>query len=254
MTATETAAASGRRLEWQVAELDNIVIETPRVKSLLLHVPGWQGHLPGQHVDIRLTAEDGYQAQRSYSIASPPENELLSLTVERVLGGEVSPYLVDELRPGDRFQLRGPIGGYFVWTIATRGPLYLIAGGSGIVPLMAMLRHRERRKVAVSSLLLYSSRSLEDVIYREELDVMAQHDSNLHVIHTLTRKQPDGWAGHRGRIDKEMLAQISPGLPNKPHIFVCGPTPFVEHVSNLLVELGHDALAIKTERFGPTGG
>jgi ferredoxin-NADP reductase len=254
MTGTETVTAPGRRLEWQVAEVSEIVIETPRVKSLFLHVAGWQSHLPGQHVDIKLTAEDGYQAQRSYSIASAPENELLTLTVERVAGGEVSPYLVDELRTGDRFQLRGPVGGYFVWTVATRGPLYLIAGGSGITPLMAMLRHREKRKVAVPTLLLYSSRSLEDVIYREELTVMAQHDPNLQVVHTLTRNKPDGWVGYRGRIDKEMLAETPPALANKPHIYVCGPTSFVEHVSNLLVELGHDALAIKTERFGPTGG
>ena len=253
MTATETATAPGRRLEWQVAEVDEIVIETPRVKSLLLHVSGWQGYLPGQHVDIRLTAEDGYQAQRSYSIASAPEDELLTLTVERVMGGEVSPYLVDELRAGDRFQLRGPVGGYFVWTVATRGPLYLIAGGSGIAPLMAMLRHRERRKVPVPTELLYSSRSLEDVIYREELDAMAHHDRNLHIAHTLSRKQPEGWVGRRGRIDRAMLIETPFPLGSKPTIFVCGPTPFVEHVSNLLVELGHDALAIKTERFGPTG-
>jgi ferredoxin-NADP reductase len=252
--ATDAATAPGRRLEWQVAEVRDIVIETPRVKSLLLQVTGWPGHLPGQHVDIRLTAEDGYQAQRSYSIASAPENELLTLTVERVVGGEVSPYLVDELRPGDKFELRGPIGRYFVWTVATRGSLYLVAGGSGIVPLVAMLRHRERRKVHVPTGLLYSSRSLEDVIYREELDAMAQHDRNLHIAHTLTRKQPDGWLGRRGRIDKAMLIEAPFPLANKPNIFVCGPTPFVEHVSNLLVELGHDALAIKTERFGPTGG
>jgi ferredoxin-NADP reductase len=254
MTATETATAPGRRLEWQVAEVDEIVIETPRVKSLFLHVTGWQGYLPGQHVDIRLTAEDGYQAQRSYSIASAPEDELLTLTVERVMGGEVSPYLVDELHAGDRFQLRGPVGGYFVWTVATGGPLYLIAGGSGIAPLMAMLRHRERHKVPVPTGLLYSSRSLEDVIYREELDAMAQHDRNLHIAYTLTRKQPEGWVGRRGRIDKAMLTEAPFPLASKPNIFVCGPTPFVEHVSNLLVELGHDALAIKTERFGPTGG
>jgi ferredoxin-NADP reductase len=254
MTATETATTSGRRLEWRLAEIREIVIESPRVRSLFLHVTDWQGHLPGQHVDIRLTAEDGYQAQRSYSLASPPENELLTLTVERVPGGEVSPYLVDELRVGDRFQLRGPVGGYFVWTVATRGPLYLVAGGSGIVPLMAMLRHRNRRKASVPTLLLYSSRSLEDVIYREELDAMAQHDPNLHIAHTLTREQPDGWVGRRGRIDKAMLIESPLPLANKPNIFVCGPTSFVEHVSNLLVELGHDALAIKTERFGPTGG
>jgi ferredoxin-NADP reductase len=254
MKATETTSAPGSRLEWQVAEVREIIVETPRVRSLLLYLTGWQGHLPGQHVDIRLTGEDGYQAQRSYSIASPPESELLTLTVERVLGGEVSPYLVDELRPGDRFQLRGPIGGYFVWTVATCGPLYLIAGGSGIVPLMAMLRHRKRHQAAVPALLLYSSRSLEDVIYRKELDAMAQHDPNLQIVYTLTRKQPDGWIGHRGRIDKEILADTPPALATEPLIFVCGPTPFVEHVSNLLVELGRDALTVKTERFGPTGG
>ena len=254
MTATEAAAAPSRRLEWQIAEVREIVSETPRVRSLSLYVASWQGHLPGQHVDIRLTAEDGYQAQRSYSIASSPESELLTLTVERVADGEVSPYLFDELRPGDKFELRGPVGRYFVWTVATRGSLYLVAGGSGIVPLMAMLRHRERRKVPVPTGLLYSSRSLEDVIYREELDAMAQHDPNLHVAHTLTRKQPDGWVGRRGRIDKAMLIETLFPLGSKLNIFVCGPTSFVEHVSSLLVELGHDALAIKTERFGPTGG
>ena len=207
MTATETAAAPVRRLEWQLAEVREIVVETYRVKSLLLHVPSWQGHLPGQHVDIRLTAEDGYQAQRSYSIASPPEDELLTLTVERVDNGEVSPYLVDDLRVGDQFELRGPIGGYFVWTTATGGPLCLIAGGSGIAPLMAMLRHRDRRNVRAPALLLYSSRSLEDVIYREELDAMARRDPDLRVVNTLTRKQPEGWVGHRRRIDKTLLAR-----------------------------------------------
>ena len=253
MTATD-ATTPGKRLEWQVAEVGDIVIETPRVKSLLLQVNGWQGHLPGQHVDVRLTAEDGYQAQRSYSIASSPESELLTLTVERVPDGEVSPYLVDELRSGDKFELRGPIGRYFVWTVATRGSLYLVAGGSGIVPLMAMLRHRERHKAPVLTSLLYSSRSLEDVIYRDELDRMVQNDPNLLVAHALTRKQPDEWVGRRGRIDKAMLIQTLFPLGSKPNVFVCGPTSFVEHVSGLLVELGHDALTIKTERFGPTGG
>jgi ferredoxin-NADP reductase len=160
MTVTETAVQPVRRLEWQLAQVREIVVETYRVKSLLLHVANWQGHLSGQHVDIRLTAEDGYQTQRSYSIASPPEDELLSLTVERVDNGEVSPYLVDDLRIGDQFELRGPIGGYFVWTVATRGPLWLIAAGSGIAPLMAMLRHRARRKVRAPALLLYSSREV----------------------------------------------------------------------------------------------
>ena len=254
MTVIETAAVPGRRLEWQLAEVRDIVVETYRVKSLLLHATTWQGHLPGQHVDIRLTAEDGYQAQRSYSIASPPEDELLTLTVERVDDGEVSPYLVGDLRAGDRFELRGPIGGYFVWTVATRGPLCLIAGGSGIAPLMAMLRHRARRKVRAPALLLYSSRSLEDVIYREELDATARRDPDLRVVNTLTRKQPVGWMGHRGRIDKALLAEAGFPPEQNPKIFVCGPTPFVEEVSRLLVQLGHDPLTIKTERFGPSGG
>jgi ferredoxin-NADP reductase len=254
MTVIETEAVPTRRLEWQVAEVCEIVVETYRVKSLLLHVTNWQGHLPGQHVDIRLTAEDGYQAQRSYSIASPPEDELLTLTVERVDNGEVSPYLVGDLRVGDQFELRGPIGGYFVWTAATRGPLWLIAGGSGIAPLMAMLRHRARRKVRAPALLLYSSRSLEDVIYREELDAMARHDPDLRVVNTLTRKQPEGWMGHRRRIDKVLLAETCFPPEQNPKIFVCGSTPLVEDVSRFLVELGHDPLTIKTERFGPSGG
>jgi ferredoxin-NADP reductase len=254
MMGTEAVAAPGGRLEWRLADVREIVKETPRVKSLLLHVAGWLGHRPGQHVDIRLTGEDGYQAQRSYSIASPAENELLTLTVERIADGEVSPYLVDELRRGDQFQLRGPIGGLFVWTVASRGPLYVIGGGSGIVPLMAMLRHRERRKVSVPTVLLYSSRTREDVIYRDELDTMTKHDSNLRVVHTLTRMQPDGWVGRRGRVDKKLLAEISPPASAKPNTFVCGPSSFVENVSDLLVEIGYDALAIKAERFGPTGG
>lgn len=254
MTVIETAAGPVRRLEWQLAKVREIVVETYRVKSLLLHAASWQGHLPGQHVDIRLTAEDGYQAQRSYSIASPPEDELLTLTVERVDDGEVSPYLAGDLRAGDQFELRGPIGGYFVWTVAMRGPLCLIAGGSGIAPLMAMLRHRARRNVRAPASLLYSSRSLEDIIYREELDEMARRDRDLRVVHTLTRKQPEGWLGHRRRVDKAMLAETSFPPEQNPKVFVCGSTPFVEDVSRFLVELGHDPLTIKTERFGPSGG
>ena len=254
MTVIDTAAVPARRLEWRLAEVREIVVETYRVKSLLLHVNNWEGHLPGQHLDIRLTAEDGYQAQRSYSIASPPEDELLTLTVERVADGEVSQYLVGDLRAGDQFELRGPIGGYFVWTAAMAGPLCLIAGGSGIVPLMAMLRHRDRRNSRAPALLLYSSRSLEDVIYREELDAMARCDPHLRVVNTLTRKQPEGWMGHRRRIDKALLAEACFPPEQNPKIFVCGSTPFVEDASRLLVELGHDPLAIKTERFGPSGG
>jgi ferredoxin-NADP reductase len=254
MTVTETAVPRARRLEWKLAEARETRVETYRVKSLLLHVPGWRGHLAGQHVDIRLTAEDGYQAQRSYSIASPPEDDSLTLTVEQVDNGEVSPYLISDLRAGDKFELRGPIGGYFVWTAAMGGPLYLIASGSGIVPLMAMLRHRDRRNSRAPALLLYSSRSLQDVIYREELDAMARRDPDLRIVNTLTRKQPEGWMGYGRRIDKALLAEACFPPEQNPKIFVCGTTPFVEGVSRLLVELGHDPLTIKTERFGPTGG
>jgi len=254
MTVIEAAAVPGRRLEWQLAEVREIVVETSRVKSLLLDVTSWQEHLPGQHVDIRLTAEDGYQAQRSYSIASPPEDDFLTLTVEQVVNGEVSPYLVRDLHAGDKFELRGPIGGYFVWAAAMGGPLFLIAGGSGIAPLMAMLRHRDRRNSHAPALLLYSSRSLEDIIYREELDAMARRDPDLRVVNTLTRKQPGGWKGYRRRIDKALLAETCFPPERSPKIFVCGPTPFVENVSRLLVEFGHDPLTIKTERFGPSGG
>ena len=254
MTATERSPRVGRRLEWQLAQVREMIAETYRVKSLVLQVPNWLGHLPGQHLDIRLTGEDGYQAQRSYSIASPPEDELLTLTVERVTDGEVSPYLVDDLRVGDKFELRGPIGGHFVWTVAARGPLWLLAGGSGIVPLMAMLRHRARRKLHAQALLLYSSRSLEDVIYRQELDMMVRGDPDFRVLNTLTRKHPEEWKGHRGRIDKALLAEAGFPPQLKPNIFVCGSGPFVEDVSGFLVELGHDPLLIKTERFGPSGG
>ena len=254
MTAIEAAGAPARRLAWQVATVREIVVETPRVKSLMLHVRDWQAHRPGQRVDIRLTGEDGYQAQRSYSIASPPDDELLALTVERVENGEVSPYLVDALGTGDQFELRGPIGGHFVWTVADGGPLFLVAGGSGIVPLMAMLRHRERNANRAPAILLYSSRSLEDIIYRQELDALAARDLGLRVVHTLTRQQPTGWTGRRGRINRALLADTCFPPAQQPKIFVCGPTPFVEDVSRFLVDLGQDPLAVKTERFGPSGG
>ena len=252
MTAIETHSSS-RRLEWQLAEVRDVVTETPRVKSLHLLATGWPGHLPGQHVDIRLTADDGYQAQRSYSIASPPEEELLALTVERLNDGEVSPYLVDELRVGDQLQLRGPIGGYFVWTTAKGGPLCLIAGGTGITPLMAMLRHRDRSSSRTPTLLLYSARSLDDVVYQKELKELARRDSSLRVVYALTREQPKDWTGHRGRINKALLAETCFPVAQDPAIYVCGPTGFVENVSGLLVELGFDHFSIKTERFGPSG-
>ena len=254
MTVIKAGSSTVRRLVWQVAEVRALVQETYRVKSILLNVNGWPGHLPGQHVDVRLTADGGYQAQRSYSIASPPEDKFVTLTVEHVDNGEVSPYLVGEVRPGDQFELRGPIGGYFVWTAAMGGPLVLIAGGSGIAPLMAMLRHRDRQNSPASARLMYSSRSLEDIIYREELDTMVRRDGNLCVVHALTRKQPEGWTGYRRRIDKPLLAKTCFPPAERPNIFVCGPTPLVEGVSSFLVELGHDPHAIRTERFGPSGG
>jgi ferredoxin-NADP reductase len=254
MTGIERAAGPVRRLEWRRAQVREVVVETSRVKSLLLQVSGWQGHLPGQHVDIRLTAEGGYQAQRSYSLASPPEDELIALTVERVENGEVSPYLVDELRGGDQFELRGPVGGYFVWTVSIGGPLCLIAAGSGITPFMAMLRHRDRQSNRAPAVLLYSSRSLEDMIYRKELDAIEGRDPNLRVVSTLTRKHPEGWMGYRRRIDKSMLAEACLPPSRNPKIYVCGPASFVEDVSSFLVALGYDSATIKTERFGPTGG
>ena len=227
------------------------VPETARVKTLRLDVPDWPGHLPGQHVDVRLTAEDGYQAQRSYSIASPPDRPL-ELTVELIEDGEVSPYLTEELHAGDRFELRGPVGGYFVWEPSRGGPLFLVAGGSGVVPFRAMLLQLASEGGAVQATLLHSSRSWEDVIYRDELTELAGAD--IRVVHTLTRSQPNGWDGYARRVDAEMLAAAGPGPDARPHVYVCGPTPFVEAVADALVELGHDPATVRTERFGPTGG
>src|SRR5437899_7977916 len=194
------------RLNWQFGEVVATQGETARTKSIQLAVPTWMGHRPGQHVDVRLTAEDGYQAERSYSIASPPEEApRVTLTVERLDDGEVSPYLTDELRIGDKLELRGPIGGYFVWEARLGGPLLLVAGGSGIVPLMAMLRHRAAVGSTIPTRLLYSSRSFEDIIYREELTRLDEADQMLEVVHTLTRAQPPGWTGYARRIDADML-------------------------------------------------
>jgi ferredoxin-NADP reductase len=203
-------------------------------------------------VDIRLTAPDGYQSERSYSIASPPEDDLLTLTVERVPDGEVSPYLVDELRGGDQFELRGPIGGHFVWSTALRGPLYVVAGGSGIVPLMAMLRHRERHPPRMPATLIYSSRTLADIIFRDELAAMAARDTSLRVINTLTREKPPDWDGRYGRVNRALLEETAFPTPQNPMMFICGPSSFVEDAARHLVELGHDPEAIKTERFGPS--
>jgi len=247
-----------QQLKWQLGTVVEIRQETPSVRSLILDVPDWTTHLAGQHVDVRLTAEDGYQAQRSYSIASPPEDKYLMLTVERLEDGEVSPYLTDELRVGDRIELRGPIGGYFVWsprdTKNEGSPLFLVAGGSGIAPLMAMIRHRANSPNKVPTKLLYSSHSYDDVIYREELDRISANDSSLRVIHTLTRRQPQNWMGYERRIDRAMLAETAWQPAEKPIAFTCGPTTLVETVANHLLELGYKPECIKTERFGPTGG
>ena len=247
-------AAQPGRLLWRVGEVFEVVEETPTTKSLVLSVPGWEGHKAGQHVDVRLTAEDGYQVQRSYSIASAPEDERLAITVDRIEDGEVSPYLTEDLMAGDGLELRGPIGGYFVWERGLGGPLLLVAGGSGVVPLMAMLRHRAASGSGAPAKLLFSSRSQEEVIYRDELERLAEADEKLEVVHTLTRSQPEGWEGYARRIDEEMLREVAPSPSEEPLTFICGPTPLVEATAAALVELGHDPAGVKTERFGPTGG
>jgi ferredoxin-NADP reductase len=260
-TAT-TLRPTARPIAWRLATVIDVVSETPRARTLVLDVPGWPGHRAGQHVDVRLTAEDGYQAQRSYSIASAPEDPRVTVTIERLDDGEVSPYLTDELRVGDRLELRGPIGGYFVWDVAIGGALFLVGGGSGIVPLMAMLRHRAAALGAgkanarhqVPARLLYSSRRWDEVIYRDELARLVEGDSTLEVAFTLTREQPQNWAGFRRRIDRMMLAEVAWPPAERPHVFVCGPTLLVETVAAALVALGHDPARVKTERFGPTGG
>lgn len=252
MTVTETSAPRPA-LRWQTAEVLDIIGETPRVKTLLLKLPDFTKYLPGQHVDVRLTADDGYQAQRSYSIASAPEDKHVALTVERIEDGEVSPYFTDEVRAGDKFEMRGPIGRYFVWTVKLDGPLFLIGGGSGVVPLMAMLRHRAAHASSIPAKLLYSSRTQGDIIYRSELERLVAENNGLAVTHTLTREKPAGWIGRTGRVDSSMLAESGFTAGQRPKIFICGPTGFVEAVANALLASGHDRALIKTERFGPTG-
>jgi ferredoxin-NADP reductase len=238
------------RLIWQLGDVAELLEETPRVKTIELDLPEWPGHKAGQHVDVRLTAEDGYQAQRSYSIASAPEDERLAITVERLDDGEVSPYLAEELMVGDKLELRGPIGGYFAWGAGQGGPLLLVGGGSGVVPLMSMLRHRAARGSRTPARLLYSTRSLDEVIYRSELDRLGT-DEDLDVLYTLTRSQPPGWTGYARRVDEEMLREVAFG---DGLAFVCGPTRFVEAVADGLLAVGYAPERVKTERFGPTGG
>jgi ferredoxin-NADP reductase len=232
-------------LTWQLGTVVELVDETPRCKSIVLRLPNWPGHRAGQHVDVRLTAEDGYQAQRSYSIASAPEDDHLVLTVERLEDGEVSSYLVDVLQPGDELELRGPIGGYFVWEEASGGPLLLVGGGSGVVPLRAMLRHHRAIKSEVPARLLYSARTRAELIYRAEL---ADYETRI----TLTRETPQAWSGRTGRIDRDFLAEAGWPSPTRPVVYVSGPSGFVEAVADALVGLGHDPDRVRTERFGPS--
>jgi ferredoxin-NADP reductase len=242
--------AVGERVTWLTAAAGRVTDETPSVRTIDLVVAGWPGHRAGQHLDVRLTADDGYQAERSYSIASAP-GEPPSITVERLDDGEVSPYLTQELRTGDELEVRGPIGGYFVWDGDDGGtPLLLVGGGSGVVPLRSILRHREQIGATTPTRLLYSARSLGDVIYRDELD---QHHDGVEVIYTLTRSQPPGWTGHSGRVDAAMLTDVAWPVGQDPLTFVCGPTSFVEAVAAGLVGLGYPPGRIKTERFGATG-
>ena len=241
-------------ISWQLATVTAIRDETPTVRSFTLGVPAWGGHRPGQHVDLRLTAEDGYSVERSYSIASEPERaDEIEITVERIDDGEVSPFLDDVVVVGDRIEVRGPIGGYFVWEAALGGPLLLVAGGSGVVPLMAMLRHRSRVGSRVPTRLLFSSRHLEEIIYREELDRLASNADGLEVFHTLTRSQPPGWSGFARRIDERMLAEVLEPLGISARAYLCGPTSLVETAANALVRLGLPPDRVRTERFGPSG-
>ena len=244
-------AAVRRRLNWQAAEVVANERESARAHRLTLDVPDWSGHLPGQHLDVRLTAPDGYTAQRSYSIASSSERRYVELVVDRLPDGEVSPYLTDELRSGDQLELRGPIGGYFVWhRDIDDAPVQLIAGGSGVVPFLAMLEHHAASASPVPMQLLYSARSIDDVIGGLQLRTADDADVTI----TLTRTAPDDWQGPRGRVDGALLSQHVMPPKRMPRVYICGPTSFVEATTILMLELGHDAAAIRTERFGATGG
>lgn len=238
-----------RRLTWQAATVTATITETPSVRTIELAVPGWPGHQAGQHLDVRLTAEDGYVAERSYSIASAP-GEPVALTVERLEDGEVSPYLTSELQVGDTLELRGPVGGYFVWHEDDKSPLLLVAGGSGVVPLRAIIRQRQRAGSKVPVRLLYSAREAAEVIYRAELDSCTD---GISVAYALTRVQPHGWTGYARRVDAAMLAEVAWPPGEEPLAFVCGPTSFVETVASVLVALGYRPERVKTERFGGTG-
>ena len=241
------------RLDWQIGVITRNAPITSRTHAIDIELPAWSGHRAGQHVDVRLTADDGYRAERSYSIASAPHATTIELAVERLDDGEVSMYLTDVLVPGDQLELRGPIGGYFTWEPADGGPVLLVAGGSGVAPLMSMIRERFAQDSDVPMRLLYSSRSWDEVIYRDELTELASRDAGFELVQTLPRRQPPGWSGFARRIDREMLASVAYPPDASPLAYVCGPTALVESAAGHLVELGYDPLRVKTERFGPTG-
>ncbi|WP_210516788.1 ferredoxin reductase [Hymenobacter terricola] len=243
------------RLDWQRATITAITPETPRVKTFTLRLPQWTPHRAGQHYDLRLTAPDGYQTERSYSIASPPEQTgEIDLTVELIDEGEVSGYLFDGVAVGEQLEVRGPIGGYFVWPAGPpEAPLLLVAGGSGVVPLMAMLRHRQRAGLRNPAVLLFSVRTPDEVIYQRELEALALADPAFTLLLTYTRQIPAGWAGYRRRLDTAMLAEAVGRLPGPPQCYVCGPTGLVESAATLLQAQGLPDETIRTERFGPTG-
>ena len=243
------------RLDWQIGTVTAITSETSRVKTFTLSLPQWTAHRAGQHYDLRLTAPDGYQTQRSYSVASPPEQTgEIVLTVELIADGEVSAYLYEGVAVGDQLEVRGPIGGYFVWPAgAPAAPILLVAGGSGIVPLMAMLRHRQRADLPNSAVLLFSVRAPKDVIYQHELEAMSQTDPAFTLLLTYTRRAPAGWLGYQRRIDAAMLGEAVGRLPGPPQCYICGPTGLVENAATLLQAQGLPDEAIRTERFGPTG-
>ena len=258
MQATDSASSDPAQVDsvagWQKVTIDSITEETYRAKTFRVSVPAWRAFRPGQHVDIRLTAPDGYQAQRSYSIASAPETEgVLDLMVELVEDGEVSGWFHNVAEPGDSFELRGPIGGPFTWTTGDGGPVLLIAGGSGVVPLMSMLRHGRAQNGNSDTVLLYSSRSIGDAVYRDELESLSESPDGPLVLHTFTRESPPGWDGFARRVDKAMIDDILAEMGNPKGVFVCGPTPFVEAAASGLVAAGVDADRIRTERFGPSG-
>jgi ferredoxin-NADP reductase len=239
---------------WRVGTVVALQDETATARTITLKVPDWPGHIAGQHVDVRLTASDGYSAVRSYSIASAPNSERrVELTVERLLNGEVSPYLTQQLAIGDRLELRGPLGGWFVWRTQQTEPIQLVAGGSGIVPLMAMIRSRALAGSTAPFRLLYSVREPQAVFYREELQALSDHDRSMNLTYAYTRVAPKDWPRPPSRIDAALIANTTWPSNLVPTCYVCGPTSFVESVTGFLSASGNSSEKIRTERFGPTG-